>query len=153
MDSLVHIFYEVAGTAGAFCTALALIPQLGNNYSFVITPIFFTAAAVIWWFVDALTPYGGVALKEKTGLLKATFGGFFLFFESVYTGGKILFSSRKFFWLLPAYSIALYTHRYLENAIAPAIARRYLGNSAWSQLMVAGSNIGSYNLMMLSIQI
>ena len=26
MDSIVHIFYEIAGTAGAFCTALGLIP-------------------------------------------------------------------------------------------------------------------------------
>lgn len=44
MDALVHIFYEIAGTAGAFCTALALIPRFGNNYSFIITPIFFTCA-------------------------------------------------------------------------------------------------------------
>jgi len=41
MDALVHIFYEVAGTAGAFCTALALIPKFGNNMSFIITPPFF----------------------------------------------------------------------------------------------------------------
>ncbi|KIX09097.1 uncharacterized protein Z518_00175 [Rhinocladiella mackenziei CBS 650.93] len=42
----------------------------------------------------------------------------------------------------PGYSIALYGHRYLENGIAPAVARRYLGNSAWSQIMVGGSNFG-----------
>ena len=54
----------------------------------------------------------------------------------------IIFTSRKFFWLLPGYSIALYAHRYLENGIAPAIARRYLGNPAWSQIIVGGSNFG-----------
>lgn len=37
MDSLVHIFYEIAGTGGAFCTALGLIPYFGNNFSFIIT--------------------------------------------------------------------------------------------------------------------
>jgi hypothetical protein len=45
MDAMVHIFYKVAGTSGAFCTALALIPRLGNNMSFTITPIFFTLAS------------------------------------------------------------------------------------------------------------
>jgi hypothetical protein len=34
MDALVHIFYETSGTGGAFCTALALIPVLGNNFSY-----------------------------------------------------------------------------------------------------------------------
>lgn len=29
-----------------------------------------------------------------------------------------------------------------ENGIAPLIARRYLGNSAWAQIMVGGSNFG-----------
>ena len=43
MDALVHMFYEVAGTSGAFCTALALIPRFGNNMSFIITPPFFIA--------------------------------------------------------------------------------------------------------------
>lgn len=37
MDALVHICYEVSGTAGAFCTALGLIPFFGNNMSFIIT--------------------------------------------------------------------------------------------------------------------
>ncbi|KAF7502640.1 hypothetical protein GJ744_005415 [Endocarpon pusillum] len=46
MDAMVHIFYEVSGTAGAFCTALGLIPALGNSFSFIITPICITLAAI-----------------------------------------------------------------------------------------------------------
>ncbi|KIW68302.1 hypothetical protein PV04_04257 [Phialophora macrospora] len=141
MDSLVHIFYEVSGTAGAFCTALALIPAFGNNYSFIITPIFFAAASCVWFFVTNLNY--SKPLQEKGGnYLLAVAMGFWLFFESIWTGFKIIFSSRKFIWLLPGYSFALYGHRYLENGIAPAVARRYLGNSAWSQIMVGGSNFG-----------
>ncbi|ETI24339.1 hypothetical protein G647_03708 [Cladophialophora carrionii CBS 160.54] len=141
MDSLVHIFYEISGTAGAFCTALALIPSFGNNYSFIITPIFFTAAACVWFFVTNLNY--SKPLQEKGGNYLVAVGmGFFLFFESIWTGFKIIFSSRRFIWLLPGYSFALYGHRYLENGIAPAVARRYLGNSAWSQIMVGGSNFG-----------
>jgi hypothetical protein len=144
MDSLVHIFYEIAGTSGSFCTGLALIPKLGNNYAFIITPIFFTMASITWFFISNLefaAPNASLVDKSES-YLKATAMGFVLFFESVYTGGKIIFSSRKFVWLLPAYSIALYAHRYLENGIAPVIATRYLGNSSWYQVMVAGSNFG-----------
>jgi len=32
-----HIFYEVAGTAGAFASSSA-ISRFGNNYSFFLTP-------------------------------------------------------------------------------------------------------------------
>ncbi|KAJ8103627.1 MFS general substrate transporter [Lipomyces tetrasporus] len=144
MDSLVHIFYEISGTAGAFCTALALIPSLGNNFSFIITPIFFTLASVVWFFISKL---GFKAAKPEVlghqpTYVKAVLGGFWLFFESIWTGMKLIFRCRKFVWLLPGYSIALYAHRYLENGIAPAVARRYFGNAAWSQIMVGGSNFG-----------
>lgn len=146
MDSLVHIFYEVSGTAGAFMTALALIPHFGNNFSFIVTPIFFAAASVLWWFIqnDNTPSRDARALfsESQPGYLKAVVSGFYLFFESVWTGGKIIFTHRKFVWLLPGYAVALYAHRYLENALAPAIARRYMGNSAWAQIMVGGSNFG-----------
>ncbi|KAL3426055.1 hypothetical protein PVAG01_02846 [Phlyctema vagabunda] len=155
MDALVHIFYEISGTSGAFCTALALIPRLGNNMAFIITPILFTFAAVAWFFISDLEHpssriidgVDGVDAEDTEGVrhrnyFMAVLISFKLFFESVYTGGKILFSARKFVWLLPGYSLALYGHRYLENGLAPIIARRYLGNSAWSQIMVGGSNFG-----------
>ena len=144
MDSLVHIFYEVSGTAGAFCTALALIPHFGNNFSFIITPIFFAAASLLWFFIQEAGPpaEGNLVLEGQPTYVRAVGSGFYLFFESIWTGGKIIFTHRKFVWLLPGYAVALYGHRYLENAIAPAIALRYLGNSAWAQIMVGGSNFG-----------
>lgn len=143
MDALVHIAYEISGTAGAFCTALGLIPRFGNNFSFLITPIFFAAAAATWWFVSNLNFAKPTSLeKQDKNYLKSVGMGFFLFLESVWVGAKIIFSTRKFVWLLPGYSFALYGHRYLENGVAPAVARRYLGNSAWSQIMVGGSNFG-----------
>ncbi|KAF2633220.1 hypothetical protein BU25DRAFT_327394 [Macroventuria anomochaeta] len=144
MDSLVHIFYEVSGTAGAFCTALALIPHFGNNFSFIITPIFFAAASFLWFFIQEAGPQveSNLVLEGQPTYVKAVGSGFYLFFESIWTGGRIIFTHRKFVWLLPGYAVALYGHRYLENAVAPAVARRYLGNSAWAQIMVGGSNFG-----------
>jgi hypothetical protein len=134
----------VGGTAGAFVTALVLIPRFGNNFSFLITPIFFTTASITWFFIEesGFQKDPPAVLAEQPSYIRAVLGGFWLFFESVYTGAYIIFTKRKFIWLLPGYAIALYGHRYLENGIAPAVARRYLGNSAWSQIMVGGSNLG-----------
>lgn len=145
MDALVHIFYETAGTGGAFCTALTLIPGLGNNMAFIITPVLFTFASCTWFFISDLNfqrPAEDLDGARKPSYLKSVATGFVLFNKSIYTGAAIIFSSRKFIWLLPGYSFALYGHRYLENGIAPIIAKRYLDNSAWSQIMVGGSNCG-----------
>lgn len=78
----------------------------------------------------------------KSNYLKAIASGALLFVDSIWTGAKIVLSSRRYIWLLPGYTFALYGHRYLESSLAPIIARRYLGNSAWYQIMVAGSNLG-----------
>ncbi len=144
MDALVHIFYETSGTAAAFATGLVLIPKFGNNFSFIITPICFTAAACTWFFISNLgfSPPQKDALAKQPSYIKSVVGGAGLFTKSIVTGGKILFSNRKFIWLIPGYTFALYGHRYLENGIAPAVAKRYLGNSAWSQIIVGGSNSG-----------
>lgn len=130
-------------------TALVLIPQLGNNRSFIITPISFMLAATAWYFVSDLGfkdkqdgEGGESALARQPGYIKATLGGFWLFLESIGVGAKTIFSSRKFVWLVPGYAVALYGHRYLENGVSPQVARRYLGQSGWSQIMVGGSNMG-----------
>ena len=150
MDALVHIFYELSGTAAAFFTALVLIPRLGNNYAFIITPILFGIAAVIWWFISAekyqandeedIEVYQENPKKENYFL--SVVKRFLLFGKSVYIGGKIIFTNRRFIWLWSGYSLALYGHRYLENGIAPQIAKRYLKNAEWSQIIVGGSNLG-----------
>ena len=145
MDSLVHIFYEVSGTAGAFATALGLIPRLGNNYAFIITPICFTGCGIVWLFLSSLrSPRIDDEEIEETesNYAKIVIKKSLLFFKSVYIGGKIIFTKRQFVWLWSGYSVALYAHRYLENAIAPQVAKRYLDNSAWSQIIVGGSNLG-----------
>ena len=150
MDAFVHVFYEIAGVSGALITGLILIPRLGNNYAFIITPILFSLAAVVWFFINSLgtktdipdDEIPGGSQNVKTNYLKALFKGFYLFLESVYLGGKIIFTNRKYFWLFPCYSLTLYVHRYIENGIAPQIAKRYLQNSAWSQIIVGGSNFG-----------
>lgn len=150
MDAIVHVFYEIAGVSGALLTGLVLIPRLGNNYAFLITPVLFTLAAIVWFFINSLGSKSSYSVDEipvaqgdtKTNYFKSILRGFYLFGKSVYLGGKIIFRNRKYIWLFPCYALTLYVHRYLENAIAPQIAKRYLQNSEWSQIIVGGSNFG-----------
>jgi len=149
MDATVHVFYEVAGTAGAFASSAA-ISEFGNNYSFFLTPIFFTIAGGIWFFISL--PHGtgvaGVGLDEvekepkRVNYAVQLFYGFINFGKSVWVGFLIIFGNRKFIWLFPGYALALYLHRFLESSLAPAYAKRTLGISAWSQIVVGGSNFG-----------
>jgi len=153
MDATVHIFYEITGTAGAFASSAA-ISRFGNNYSFFLTPVFFFIAGAIWIFVSAPT-YGTDFDTEESTLSKLEreaynsasyfsqlIFGFVHFFQSIWLGTKIVMGNRRFIWLFPSYALALYLHRFLENNLAPAFAKRVLGTSAWSQIIVGGSNFG-----------
>ncbi|KJA24867.1 hypothetical protein HYPSUDRAFT_85694 [Hypholoma sublateritium FD-334 SS-4] len=157
MDATVHIFYEVAGTAGAFASSSA-ISRFGNNYSFFLTPVFFVFAATSWTFISALNFKTHKDIQEELAqqglgdvdLGKSTSQNYLVqialgvrgFGESIYVGAKLVFTNRRFIWLFCAYSLALYMHRFLENSLAPAFAKRVLGTSAWSQIIVGGSNFG-----------
>ena len=161
MNVLLHIFYKVSGMSSAFYTALILISRLGNNYFFMVTSIFFGLAAAAW---HCLNNHGFEAQKHdvlsKPIYIKVVVGAFYIFVKSVWTGLKITFSSCRFIWFLPGYVLASYAHQYLKNAIAPVIARHYLGNSVWAQIIVGSSNFGELietlfmflfiNLMLLS---
>lgn len=108
----VHVLYEVAGTAGALLSVY-MIKKFGNNFSFLITPPLFAVAGLAWWFVGTL---GHVTPKEMARLqgvehadksyASSLATGFKAFARSTYKGAAIVFSSRKFIWLLPAYSFA-----------------------------------------------
>ena len=149
MDAIVHVFYEAAGTAGAILTAEVFIPQYGNNMAFIITPIVFTLAGLCWFFIansaaqevnnteeksEDVTPEE----KHKTTLLPTLLS----LFKAYIVRGKICTASRLFIWLIPGFSFSLFAHKFLQNTVTPIVAKRYLGNAAWSQIMAGGSNLG-----------
>ncbi|KAF8651057.1 hypothetical protein AX16_004920 [Volvariella volvacea WC 439] len=153
MDATVHVFYEIAGTAGAFASSSA-ISRFGNNYSFFLTPVFFVFAGAIWMFVSTLSFHAMKAEREQKAALSDVekekedsylvqiWGGTTNFFESIYVGMKLVLGHRRFIWLVPGYSLALYLHRFLESSLGSAFAKRVLGISAWSQIITGGSNFG-----------
>ncbi|KAJ7281053.1 major facilitator superfamily domain-containing protein [Mycena rebaudengoi] len=150
MDATVHILYEVAGTAGAF-TSTSLIKKFGYNYSAILSPILFTAASVVWRFVSDVgreqnrkvdTGLAAVERYESSGIFGSVINAFRSFGKAFYLGAIIVFSSRKYVWLVTGYSVALYAHRYLENGLAPIFAKSVIGDASFSQIIVGGSNFG-----------
>eukprot|EP00128_Syssomonas_multiformis_P011615 Colp12_sorted_trinity150504_noHs@16414 len=157
MDATVHIFYEVAGTGGAFFAAYLQV-TLGYAYSPVISPPLFLIAGCFWYFIrieahskEALAELrasqaGGKGdeafAAENPSLMVLVRESFVGFFRSVWIGGKIVMSSRKFMWLIPGYSLALVMHRYLESQLFPNFAKRVLKTGAYSSIMTGGSNFG-----------
>lgn len=160
MDAFVHVMYEIAGTAGAF-TSTSLIGKFGYNYSAFLSPVLFSCAALAWCFIstlghtrggngdNAVTADNPSALGELENRQSASRGygsqmmsGLRAFLKAWYYGAYLIFSHRKFIWLVPGYTLALYGHRYLENGIAPIFAKSIVGTSSYSQIIVGGSNFG-----------
>jgi len=117
--------------------------------AFITTPIVFTLADLCWFFIansaakEANTAEENISdvlpeAKHKTRLLNTLLSPF----KAYITGGKICTTSRLFIWLIPGFSFSLFAHKFLENTVTPMVAKRYLGNAAWSQIMVGGSNLG-----------
>lgn len=121
---------------------VALIKKFGNNFSFFITPPLFALAGTAWFFVGKLGHESPSAAKGLAGVEQqresygtAVLHGARAFGRSTYKGAVICFSSRRYIWLIPGYSFALYGHRYLENGLMPLIAKRVMKDSSYSQIM------------------
>lgn len=74
----VHIFYEVSGTAGAISTTY-LVLRFGNNYSFLVTPIFFTLACITWSFISVLEFVSDPTYEGESYIVQIGRGMVFLF--------------------------------------------------------------------------
>lgn len=117
-----------------------------------MSPVLFTLAGVSWYFIKPtpkakIESTSGLAELERSDNVRGSYvkqvgQGAWDFVRSVFVGAKLIFSHRRFCWLFTSYSVALYLHRYLESGVGPAYARRVLGTSAWSQILVGGSNFG-----------
>ncbi|KAI8822682.1 uncharacterized protein EV422DRAFT_566350 [Fimicolochytrium jonesii] len=145
MDSMVHIFYEVAGTGGAFfATFMAL--NLGKAFAPITTPFCFVGAALLWSRIKVTSEeaqqLSDVPDGAHGGVISGILGAFASFGTSVAFGAKIIFTDRRFTWLIFGYSIPLVLHRYIENGVAANYAQLVLGEASYGPLIVGGSNFG-----------
>ncbi|KAJ3040153.1 hypothetical protein HDV00_011373 [Rhizophlyctis rosea] len=149
MDSIVHIMYEVSGTAGAFFASYISL-TLGKAFAPVVSPFLFLLAAVFWFQIRVARSESdepGSRLSELEGgkrqsIFGAVVEAFTSFGVAIFEGARIIFSSRKFMWLILGYSVPLVLHRYLENGLAANYAKIKLKEPSYGPIMVGGSNFG-----------
>ena len=141
LDSLVHVYFEIAGTTGAFFAAYVCL-IMGKAYAPVITPILYVIAAI--FFSQIIMPQVSDIFENSTFVtllitLKSAFIGFG---ESVYKGAKIVCLDRRFIWLIWGYSLPLVMHRYIEGGVASVYSKLVLNESAYGNFINGGSNFG-----------
>ncbi|KAI4147781.1 MAG: hypothetical protein LQ340_005392 [Diploschistes diacapsis] len=170
LNAATQTFYEVAAIAGALCSGLLFIPHFGANFP-ILTPIFAALAGLAWFFLrdtrssrqaDSTEPgidqateevsrapdeqkarHSGAPNENDSKRAKRTWGDF-IPLKSLWQGAGIVCKDRELTWLLITYPLMQYGHSCLENVIAPPIAGRYLGDTSYVQIIVAGSNIGEF---------
>ncbi|KAF9355871.1 hypothetical protein BGX26_006021 [Mortierella sp. AD094] len=120
LDATVHVFYEIAGTGGAFF-ATFLVLNLGSAIAPAMTPFLFVIAAFAWTFIGLLDSDNEnrkqLESLEQSSIVKQIFHDFSHFGTSMYRGAQI-------------------------SQLSPAFAKRVLNQTAYSQIMVGGSNFG-----------
>lgn len=140
MDATVHIFYEIGGTIGAFISTL-LIQSLNYVYSTGVVLIFFIISIICYSLISL--QHEIINEKQDKGFDNLTcFVLIKSWIDSLKLGTKIVFSGRKFIWLIPCYILPLVIHRLFENVIFPYYAKNILKDGSFTGILLAASNFG-----------
>ncbi|KAJ3104243.1 hypothetical protein HDU97_009411 [Phlyctochytrium planicorne] len=150
MDATVHLFWEIAGTTGAIFS-VTWISYFGWGFVLVLISVGFMIAGAFFIFIRPreerierereLVRMAAESGKPRTFASEiAEFSKSFL--QSIWIGAKLVCTQRALFWLLPAYTLPLVLHRYLEGTIFPFYARSTLLNSDLQNILTGGSNFG-----------
>eukprot|EP01132_Coremiostelium_polycephalum_P003899 gene3899-4866_t len=148
LNGTVHIFYEVAGTSGAFFSTF-LIKQLGPVYALSHQPFFFLISCLLFWSISQpFPPQKEVVPKthkreQKTWkrIPKKVGTEIVGYFNTIFTGGKIILSP-SYWWIIPTYVLPQVLHRLLENLLFPSFSKLVLKDGSLSGILTGGSNFG-----------
>ncbi|KAJ3111966.1 hypothetical protein HDU96_005105 [Phlyctochytrium bullatum] len=151
MDAVVHFWWEVAGTAGAILS-INWINFLGWAYALGLISGGFFISSLFFFLVRPRSDRilrGQMAKakdEEANGKSKGFWSEIYDFLVSlqrnIWVGAKLTLTQRALFWLLPAYTLPLILHRYLEGTVFPFYARSTLLNTDLQNILTGGSNFG-----------
>ncbi|KAJ2990500.1 hypothetical protein HDV02_004413 [Globomyces sp. JEL0801] len=141
MDSMVHLFY---GTVGNLCLCMDWILWMGIC-SMSSTNLFHSRCDFLVLYprpeeAQAIADFRE-AHKDQS-IPAALLEGFYSFFHSVFFGAKLVMSQRALVWLVPAYTLPLVLHRYLENTLFPNYLKVTFDSTDAQTILVGGSNFG-----------
>lgn len=154
MDSTVHVFYEITGTAGAIASVY-WISYFGWGYAVSFLPGGFLIAFFCFLRIVPRNPRDEYLYDELDGTevvssacvsawtcdcdLRAYLSSFV---HSVGFGARLIVSRRSLIWLVPAYTIPLIMHRYLESTIFSFYSKSVFNNTDYQMILTGGSNFG-----------
>jgi hypothetical protein len=130
------------------------IGYFGWGIAFTILPVGFFLSASLWKFITPrpekikeLEIYKHETKHIST--MRSLCEIFYSFFHSIYLGAKIVMTQRSLVWLVPAYTLPLVLHRYLENSLFPFYTKSNLKvypsltkNTDLQTILTGGSNFG-----------
>ena len=147
MDASVHIANEISGTAGAILSRY-WISYFGWGYALSLLPIGFTLASFLWTMIKPsekqLKYEEERATKKSIGFISEAGDVLYSAGFSIFYGAKLVLSSRNLVWLIPAYSLGLVGHRFVEGTIFPLYSKEILKNSDLQTVLTGGSNFGEF---------
>jgi len=134
-NSKVHIFYEVAGVAGALLAGL-LIATVGPLYALLLNPPAYLLGALA--FKKVRHAFTAKLVGPTTSLwakVKA-------YFADLKSGAKTIVGDSRYRWVAIAIVLPAVVHRVFENLMLPVFAQKVLEAPATSALMLTASNLG-----------
>ena len=134
-NAKLHIWYEVAGVAGALAAG-ALIGLVGPLWSLVIQPPAFALAAWYFWRVKHAVPEGGASAKSGIGARVAAY------FRDIKAGAKLVLGDGRMRWVALAFVLPQIIHRVFENLLIPVFAKKVLEDPSASAWLLTASNAG-----------
>lgn len=134
-NAKLHIWYEVAGVAGAL-TAGALIGFAGPLWSLVIQPPAFALAAWYFWRVRHALP---AEVPPATGGVRGRVADYF---KDIKAGAKLVMGDGRMRWIALAFVLPQIVHRVFEGLLIPVFAKTVLENPSASAWLLTASNAG-----------
>jgi hypothetical protein len=134
-NAKLHIWYEVAGVAGALAAG-AMIGLAGPLWALALQPPVYLAAAWYFWRVKHPAPAGVAAKKE--GVLAQVKA----YFTDMKAGAKLVLGDPRLRWVALAFVLPQIVHRVFENLMIPIVAKKVLENPSASAWMLTASNMG-----------
>ncbi|MDP3544276.1 MAG: MFS transporter [Elusimicrobiota bacterium] len=134
-NAKLHIWYEVAGVAGAL-TAGALIGLVGPLWSLVIQPPAFALAAWYFWRVRHALPAN---TPPAAGGVRGRIADYF---KDIKAGAKLVMGDGRMRWIALAFVLPQIVHRVFEGLLIPVFAKTVLENPSASAWLLTASNAG-----------
>lgn len=136
-NARLHIFYEIAGVAGAL-GAGALIAFAGPMWSLLLHPPAYLLAAWLFFGVEHDKPAPDPEEASRGGVLAKVTG----YLRDVKDGARIVLSHVQLRWVALAFVLPQIVHRVFEGLLIPVFAKKVLEEPSFSAYLLTASNLG-----------